>query len=43
MGGDSNTWLKAVGNELGILDNGIDNQVLATHTIDKVSIFSFLT
>ena len=36
MGGDSNTWWKAVGNELGILDNVIDNKVLATHTIESI-------
>ena len=33
MGGDSDTWWKAVGNELGRLANGIDNRVRATNTI----------
>ena len=32
MGGGSNTWWKAVGNELGILAKGIENQVRATKT-----------
>ena len=33
MGCDSDTWQKAVVNELGILANAIDNQVRATNTI----------
>ena len=33
MGGDSDTWWKAIGNELGRLANGIDNRVRATNTI----------
>ena len=33
MGGDSDTWWKAVGNELGRLANGIDNHIRATNTI----------
>ena len=33
MEGYSDTWCKAVGNELGGLDNGIDNRVRATNTI----------
>ena len=35
-GGDSNTWCKAVGDELGRLENGIDNQVRATNTIEFI-------
>ena len=30
---DSDTWWKAVGNELGRLANGIDNRFRATNTI----------
>ena len=33
MGGDSGTWWKTVGNELGRLANDIDNWVKATNTI----------
>ena len=33
LGKDSDTWWKAVENELGILDIGIDNRFLATNTI----------
>ena len=33
MGGDSDTWWKAVGNELERLANGIENRVRATKTI----------
>ena len=33
MGGDSDTWWKTVGNELGRLANDIDNWVKATNTI----------
>ena len=33
MVGDSDNWWKAVGNELGIISNGIDNRVRATNTI----------
>ena len=33
MGGDGDTWWKAVGNELGRLANGIDKLVRATNTI----------
>ena len=33
MGGDIGTWWKAFGNELGRLENGIDNQARATKTI----------
>ena len=33
LGKDSGTCWKAVGNELGILSNGIDNRVRATNTI----------
>ena len=33
MEGYSDTWCKAIGNELGGLDNGIDNRVRATNTI----------
>ena len=33
IGGASNTWWKSVGNELGRLANGIDNQITATNTI----------
>ena len=36
MGGDSETWWKAVRNELGRLSNGIDNQVRATNTIESI-------
>ena len=33
MGSDSDTWWNAVGNELGRLAKGIDNQLIATNTI----------
>ena len=33
MVGDSNTWWKAIGNKLGRLDNGIDNQIRETNKI----------
>ena len=33
IGGNSDTWWEAVGNELGRLANGIDNRVRATNTI----------
>ena len=36
MAGDSNTWWKSVGNELGRLSNGIDNQVRATNTLEFI-------
>ena len=36
MGGDSNNWWKVVGNELGILANGIDNLVRVTNTIEFI-------
>ena len=36
MGDHSDSWCKAVGNELGILANGIDNQVRATNTIEFI-------
>ena len=36
MGGDSTTWWKAVGNELGRLSNEIENQIRATNTIKLI-------
>ena len=36
MVGDSNTWWKSVGNELGKLANGIENRVRATNTIQFI-------
>ena len=33
MGGAKDTWQKAVGNKLGILDNGIYKRVRVTNTI----------
>ena len=36
MGGDSDTWWKAIGNELGRLANGIDNRVRANNTIQFI-------
>ena len=36
LGKDSDSWWKAVGNELGRIDNGIDNQVWATNTIEFI-------
>ena len=36
MGGDSDTWWKAVLNELGILANKIYNRVKATNTIEFI-------
>ena len=36
MGKDSDTWWKAVGNEIGILANGIDNRVRATKSIEFI-------
>ena len=36
MVGDSDTWRKAVGNELGRLANEIDNQGRATSTIEFI-------
>ena len=36
MGDDSNTWCKAVGNELGRLANLIENWVRATNTMEFI-------
>ena len=36
MGKNGDTWWKAVGNELGRLDNGIDNQVQATNKLEFI-------
>ena len=36
MGGGSDTWWKAVGNEIGRLANGVDNRVRATNTIKLI-------
>ena len=36
VGVNINTCCKAVGNELGRLANGIDNQVIVTHTIQLI-------
>ena len=36
MGGDSNSWWKAVGNELARISNRIDNQVRGKNTIEFI-------
>ena len=36
MCSNNNTWWKAVGNELGIINNGIENGVRGTDTIEII-------